>query len=255
MTLLHAVIFGVVEGITEFLPISSTAHLILTARLLGLTQSEFQKTFEIAIQLGAILSVIVFYWRSLLNKAILMRLIVAFIPTAIVGLVLHKVIKNILFESESVILWSLFIGGIFLTLFELTHDEKRATIHDIEKIPYAKAAYVGLFQALAVIPGVSRSAATIVGGLLLGVNRPTIVSFSFLLAVPTMLAATVLDMGSSAHSFTVSEWGMLSIGFIVSFIVALGSIVWLLSFIRRHTFVPFGIYRVMIACVFWLTGW
>jgi undecaprenyl-diphosphatase len=191
----QAVIFGIVEAITEFLPISSTGHLKLTAHVMGLDQTSFLKSFEIIIQFGAILSVVVLYWRSLLvNLEIMKRVVVAFIPTGILGLIFYKLIKKYLLSSSTVVLWSLLLGGIFLIVFELLHKEDDDAVEDLATIPYRTSVLIGLFQSIAMIPGVSRSASTIVGGLVLGLKRKTIVEFSFLLAVPTMLAATGLDL-------------------------------------------------------------
>ncbi|HOV89832.1 MAG TPA: undecaprenyl-diphosphate phosphatase [Syntrophorhabdaceae bacterium] len=253
MDLIQALIFGIVEGITEFLPISSTGHLMLTAKVMGLTQTEFLKTFEIVIQFGAILSVIILYWRTiLLNFNVFKRVIIAFIPTAILGLVFYKIIKQFLMKSEQVVLWSMFVGGICLIIFELLHKEKHNAIEDIGSIPYTTLLIIGLFQSIAMIPGVSRSAATIIGGLILGLKRKTIVEFSFLLAIPTMLAATVLDLAKNMGEFSVSQINFLSAGFIFSFIFALLSVKFLLNFIKRHTFISFGIYRIILALIFWI---
>jgi len=198
MNFLDVIILGIVEGITEFLPISSTGHLILASHLLGLNQTGFLKSFEIAIQLGAILSVVVLYGRSLLiNAAVLKRVFVAFAPTAIFGLVFYNTIKKSLLGDSNVVLWSLFLGGIFLIIFEIVHREKDAQ-EEIISITYPQALLIGVFQSVAMIPGVSRSAATIVGGLMIGLKRKTIVEFSFLLAVPTMGAATALDLMKNA---------------------------------------------------------
>jgi len=252
MNLIQALIFGIVEGITEFLPISSTGHLLLTARVMGLTQTEFLKTFEIVIQFGAILSVIVLYWRSiLLNLNILKRVIIAFIPTAVLGLVFYKIIKQFLMKSEQVVLWSMFIGGICLIVFEFIHREKDDAIEDIGLIPYGTLLIIGLFQSIAMVPGVSRSAATIIGGLILGLRRKTIVEFSFLLAIPTMLAATTLDLYKNIGQFSISQINFLSAGFVFSFIFALLSVKFLLNFIKQHTFISFGVYRIILALVFW----
>ncbi len=253
MNLFHAVIFGIVEGVTEFLPISSTGHLMLTARLLNLSQTDFLKSFEIAIQLGAILSVVVLYWRMfLVNRDIIKKVLAAFIPTAIVGFGLFEVIKRVLLGSESVVLWALFLGGIFIIIFDLLHREKKGAAEDISAISYKQAITIGLFQSIAVIPGVSRAAATIIGGLILGVKRRAIVEFSFLLAIPTMLAATALDLLKNKDAFSMDQLAFLSVGFITSFFVALLSIKLLLYFIKRHSFVSFGIYRVVLALFFWL---
>lgn len=253
MTFFQAVILGLVEGITEFLPISSTGHLILTADLLDLRQTDFLKTFAIFIQLGAILAVVVLYWRRLLvEREVMKRIAVAFIPTALIGLALYKVVKNYLLGSNAVVLWALFLGGLFLLIFEWWHQERERTPDDnLAKISYGQAVAIGLFQTVAMVPGVSRSAATIVGGLLVGLERKTIVEFSFLLAVPTMAAATGLDLVKNASHLNLNEFYLLAVGFIVSFIVALATIKWLLNFIQNHSFVSFGIYRFIVALFFW----
>jgi len=250
MTLLQSIILGIVEGLTEFLPISSTGHLILASRLLGLSQTDFQKSFEIAIQLGAIGSVIMLYWRQFLEFAVLGRLIAAFIPTGLIGFALYHVVKTYLFGSDTVVLWALGLGGVALIVFELLHKESDDAVADVTAIPYSKAVLIGLFQSLSIVPGVSRAGATIVGGLILGLSRTTIVEFSFLLAVPTMLAATGYDLLKNASSFEAQQLGALAAGFIASFVVALLSIKFLLAFVRTHTFIPFGIYRIAVALAF-----
>jgi undecaprenyl-diphosphatase len=250
MKSLDAIILGIVEGITEFLPISSTGHLILASAILGLPNTEFQKSFEIAIQLGAILSVVVLYARSLLTdfKKIL-KVFVAFLPTAIIGLLAYKAIKHYLLGNAKVVVLSLLIGGIFLIAFEYFYARKSQSASP--EISYPKAFTVGLFQSISMIPGVSRAAATIIGGLSIGIDRRTIVEFSFLLAIPTMAAATGLDLLKTGLHFSSAEWHVLAIGFIVSFTVALLSIKFLLHYIQRHTFIAFGIYRIMVAVLFW----
>lgn len=251
MTVLNAVLLGVIEGITEFLPVSSTGHLILVSKLASITQTDFLKSFEIIIQLGAIASVIVLYWRSFLDLAIIKKLIVGFIPTAIIGLAFYKIVKTYFLSNDNIVLWALFIGGIILIVFELFHKETENAADDIHSISYVQSAVIGLFQSVALIPGISRSAATIVGGLLLGVKRKTIVEFSFLLAVPTMLAASGLDLFKNASSFSPSEAGVLAIGFFTAFFVAMGSIKLLLGFVQKYNFISFGIYRIAIALLFW----
>ena len=250
MTLLQAIILGIVEGITEFLPISSTGHLILASRLLGLPQTDFQKSFEIAIQLGAIGSVILLYWRRFLDPAVLSRVIVAFVPTGVIGFALYHVVKTYLFGSDTIVLWSLGLGGVALIVFELLHRQGDDAVGEVTSISYAKAFLIGLFQSLSIVPGVSRAGATIVGGLILGLTRSTIVEFSFLLAVPTMLAATGYDLFKNASSFAPQEFGVLAVGFIASFFVAILSIKFLLAFVRTRTFIPFGIYRIVVALAF-----
>lgn len=251
MNFLSATILGVVEGISEFLPISSTGHLVLTSHLMGLTQSNFLKSFEIAIQLGAILAVVVLYGkRFAMDSKVIARIAAAFIPTAIIGFIFYKKVKNVLLGSNQVILWSLLLGGIFLIIFELVHREKENALEEISSMSFAQAFMIGIFQSIAIIPGVSRAAATIIGGLILGLKRKTIVEFSFLLAVPTMGAAVGLDLIKSAGTFKHSDFLYLFIGFSVSFIVALLSIRFLLGFIKRNNFIPFGIYRILLALAF-----
>lgn len=250
MGILESVALGVVEGTTEFLPVSSTGHLILASSVLGIAQSEFHKSFEIIIQLGAIASVVALYWRAFLNVDILKRVAVAFVPTGIIGLALYKVVKTYLLGSEVVVLWALLLGGIALMVFEYFHQERAGATREIARMTYLQAALVGLAQSLAIVPGVSRSAASIVGGLALGMTRTAIVEFSFLLAVPTMLAATGLDLYKNASAFSGDQFGVLVVGFVTSFVVALFAIKFLLAFVRTRTFVPFGVYRIAIALIF-----
>ena len=252
MELIHAIILGVVEGITEFLPISSTGHLILTAKLLELPQSQFLKSFEIAIQLGAICAVILLYWRSFLDLPVLKRIAAAFIPTALIGFALYSFIKQYLIGNEKVVLAALAVGGIILIVFELLHKESATAPESIAAISYGQAVAIGFFQAIAVIPGVSRSAATIIGGLMCNIRRKTIVEFSFLLAIPTMLASTGWDVIKSAHDFVPEQMIFLATGFVVSFIVAIFSVRFLLYFVQRHNFIVFGIYRMILPVVWWI---
>jgi len=252
MQLLHVLIFGIVEGVTEFLPVSSTGHLMLTAKLLQISQSEFIKSFEIVIQLGAILSVVVLYRdRFIKSWEIWKRLLAAFMPTVVIGALLYKTIKRYLLGNNEVVLWSLFAGGVFLIIFELFHREKKDAVDELSGISYSQALVIGLFQTIAMIPGVSRAAATIIGGLFVGLKRKNIVEFSFLLAVPTMLAATALDLLKSARVFKMEQLVSLGAGFVISFLVATITIKFLLTFIKRHSFISFGVYRIIIALVFW----
>lgn len=253
MTPLDAGILGIVEGITEFLPISSTGHLILGSALLGIANSDFTKSFEIVIQLGAILAVVVLYFKSFFDIEVLKRLIVAFVPTGVIGLALYKMVKTYLLGNEAIVLWALAIGGLALIAFEYWHHESPEANADVRAISYKQALLIGLFQSLAIIPGVSRSAASILGGLWLGIRRVTIVEFSFLLAVPTMAAASGLDIVKNISLFTAgTNVTALAIGFVVSFVVALFTIRWLLGFVRGHSFIPFGIYRIVAALLFFV---
>jgi len=252
MNILHSVILGVIEGFTEFLPISSTAHLILAGKLLDLQQSEFLKSFDIVIQLGAILSVVVLYWKSFFNIEIIKRLIVSMVPTILLGLVFYKIVKTYFMGNLTLILWAMLLGGVALIIFEYWHKEKEGAQNEVQNITYKQAFKIGTFQSLAMVPGVSRAAATIIGGLMLNIKRQTVAEYSFLLAVPTMLAASTLDIYKNYKSFSVSNVEFLLVGFIVSFIVAILSIKFLLGYIKKHDFKSFGIYRIAAAIVFWL---
>jgi undecaprenyl-diphosphatase len=236
-TALHAAILGIIEGVTEFLPVSSTGHMILAASALRIPDTEFLKSFEIIVQLGAILAVVFLYWKKLLlNKKIFNRVAVAFIPTAVIGLVMYKFVKAHLLGNTKVVIWALLIGGALLIVFELLrkkHVERTDVTKEIEEITYKQALAIGVFQSVAIIPGVSRSAA-------------------FMLAVPTMAAATGLDILKSGHSFSGHESILLFVGLVVSFISALFAIKFLLRFVKGHTFIPFGIYRIVIAVAFLL---
>ncbi|NUO40384.1 MAG: undecaprenyl-diphosphate phosphatase [Gemmatimonadaceae bacterium] len=249
MSLLHAFILGIVEGVTEFLPISSTAHLILASRLLAL-DSEFVKSFEIIIQFGAILSVVVLYWKKFWHWDVLKKLVVAVIPTGVIGLTVYKAVKSYLLGNLTVVLLSLLIGGIALIVFERFRASTEGEV-DFREITYRKAFLIGLFQAIAVIPGVSRSAATIVGGSLIGISKRTIVEFSFMLAVPTMLAASGLELVKGRAALA-GHYGLLAVGFVVSFITAIVAIKTFLGYIKRHDFSVFGWYRIVLAVVYYL---
>ncbi|HEY2065259.1 MAG TPA: undecaprenyl-diphosphate phosphatase [Gemmatimonadaceae bacterium] len=250
MSLLQAIILGVVEGITEFLPVSSTAHLILTAQVLHLAETEFVKSFQIIIQLGAILSVVVLYWKKFWHWDVLKKLVVAFIPTGVIGLTVYKAVKGYLLGNVHVVLLSLLIGGIALVIFERFPRTDREEV-DFSEITYTRALLIGLFQAIAIIPGVSRSAATIVGGSLLGVSKRTIVEFSFMLAVPTMVAASGLELVKN-HEALAGNFGLLAVGFVVSFVTAIAAIKSFLGYIKKHDFAAFGWYRIALAVVFYL---
>jgi len=255
LTVFQSLVLGIVEGATEFLPVSSTGHLVLASSVLGVIQTDFVKTFEIAIQLGAILAVVALYWKSFFDIKLVKKLIVAFIPTGIIGLALYHVLKTYLLGNEMAVLAALFTGGVILILFERwlgwTEDETRAV--PVRALTYRQAFLVGLAQAVAIIPGVSRSGATIIGGLALGIARTTIVEFSFLLAVPTMVAATGLSLYKGhALAFSTHEWAILGVGFFSAFLIALAAVRWLLTYVRRHSFTAFGVYRIVLSLVFFV---
>jgi undecaprenyl-diphosphatase len=244
-----ALILGIVEGVTEFLPVSSTGHLILASKLMGIEQTDVHKTFEVVIQLGSILAVIFAFKEKIFHSVELWkRLIVGFIPTAVLGFTLYKTIKS-LFAPETVA-YMLIFGGIVFIVIELLYKEKEHHVAHVEEVSYKQAFMIGLFQSLAMVPGTSRSGATIIGGLIIGLRRKTATEFSFLLAVPTMLAATAYDILKHHNEFDFSDAQALAVGFVTAFIVALAIIKWFLAFIKKHTFIPFGVYRIVVGLVF-----
>lgn len=250
-------ILSIIEGLTEFLPISSTGHLILASKLLGISETNFVKTFEIVIQLGAILSVVVLYFKKFLNIKLIKKLIVAFIPTGIVGMLLYPIIKNFLLGSSWVTLNALFWGGIALIVIELIFKKKNKgkaidNKIDYEKITYKKAFLIGCFQCLSVIPGMSRAASTIIGGLTQGLNRPTATEFSFLLAVPTMIIASGYDLYKSRDIIGGGGSLTLFVGTVLSFIFAMFAIKFLIGFVKKHDFKSFGVYRIVLSILYFI---
>lgn len=257
MHILQILGLGLVEGFTEFLPISSTAHLMMTSRLLhsvDFFHIDFLKTFEIIVQFGAILAIIFLYWPRLraLQK-IWLKIMAAFVPTGIIGFLLYKTFKDFLIGNNEVAIWALGIGGALLVLFEIFYKDKKATSNSLEELaalPYAKVVLIGCAQSISIIPGVSRSAVTIVAGRALGVSRRAIVEFSFLLAVPTMLAASGYELLNSTPHLSAPEYGYIGLGLIVAFVTAFVSVRWFLRYIQNHNFITFGIYRVIVAFAF-----
>lgn len=260
MNIIHAIILGVVEGITEFLPISSTAHLIFTTEILGIPLESFTKSFEIIIQSGAILAALFYFGKKILaDKELILKAIVGFIPTGVAGFFLYKTIKQAL-GGGSTIAWVLVGGGIVMLFLERFFRKKKEMAEMIEEkqpdgviaqadsvqITYLQAFIIGCFQCIALIPGVSRSASTIYGGRLLGIERSRVIDFSFLIAIPTMGAATSYDLLKNASSFTLDQTGVLVIGFIVSFFVAYAAIASFLAFIKKYSFSVFGWYRIVV---------
>jgi len=264
LNLLHVFILALTEGLTEFLPISSTGHMILVSKLLGLTETNFLKTFEIVIQLGAILAVVVLYFKKFVSSwNLIKKLITAFIPTAAVGFVLYPFIKNVLLGSSAVTLNALFWGGIALIAIEWLLKKYHFSIYehssnvnfqikDTKTISYKQALTIGVFQSLSVIPGVSRAAATIIGGLLTGLDRETATEFSFLLAVPTMFAATGLDLWKSRNMIASAGFLTLFVGTVLSFFFALIAIKFLIAYVKKHDFTAFGVYRIALSLLFWI---
>lgn len=250
MNFLDTIILGAVEGLTEFLPVSSTAHLILTGEALSISQTDFFKTFVIAIQVGAILAVILVYTKKILkNKNLIFKIGAAFVPTAIFGFLFYQIIKKVLFESMSVIALALIIGGIIILLTERNKKEEITGKELDEEISYKKSFILGVIQSLAIIPGVSRSGATIIGGRLMNISRKNIVEFSFLLAIPTIIAASGYDILKSENSINGENLWLIISGLVFSFIFALATIKLFLRYIKKHSFSIFGWYRIFLGVV------
>lgn len=252
LLLLQAVFLGIVEGVTEFLPVSSTGHLIIAGDFIGFS-GPLATVFEVVIQLGAILAICVLYAHRLMNvvfgladdpaaRHFAIAIIIAFLPAAFFGFLLHDFIKAVLF-SPTVVCASLILGGIAILAIERWRPQPHYAA--IEELTPATSLKIGLFQCLAMVPGVSRSGATILGALLLGVERKTAAEFSFFLAIPTMLGATVLDLWKSRHLLNADDSAVIGIGFVAAFISAIFVVRWLVAFVSRHSFVVFGWYRII----------
>ncbi|NPA45793.1 MAG: undecaprenyl-diphosphate phosphatase [Chlorobi bacterium] len=247
MNWFQALVLAVVEGLTEFLPISSTGHMILVADWLGIQDSDFTKLYIVVIQLGAILAVVVLYWkRFFMSLDFYYKLLVAFMPAVVLGLLFNDVIDRLL-GSSLVVAVSLILGGLIL----LKADEWWGHYHD-DKITYRKALIIGFFQTLAMIPGVSRSGATIVGGMMQKLSRKTAVEFSFFLAVPTMLGATakkLWDYYRAGMELDAHGWQLILLGNAVAFVVAMLAIKAFIEYVTRKGFKPFGIYRIILGLI------
>jgi len=255
-SLFSALLMGIVEGITEFLPISSTGHLILLGELIGF-HGPPGKTFEISIQFGAILAVVVIYrrlildlllnmWRPGLQRYYVLNLLLAFLPAAVIGATLHGTITGLLFNPW-VVCAALILGGIAIIAIERARPEP--TIRSVPEIGPLAALLIGFGQALAMIPGTSRSGATIITALLVGVERRAAAEFSFMLAIPTMFAATAYSLFKARNDLDVSAFGQIGVGFVTAFIVAYFTVRWLLGVIGRIGFTPFGWYRIALGVV------
>lgn len=255
MSIFQAIFIAIVEGLTEFLPISSTGHMILASKLLGIPSTEFQKSFEIFIQLGAILAVVVVFFKRVVSDVdSWKKTLAAFMPSAILSFLFYGLVKEYLLHNDQIVIASLFIGGILILLFDTYHKEKNTNSKDqtISCVSYKNAILIGLCQTIALIPGVSRSAATIIGALALGENRKTAVQFSFLLAIPTMVAAAGYDFMKTSAVFTSNEYMLLGVGFLVAFITALCAIKLFLGYIQNKDFKVFGVYRIIIAIIYFI---
>ena len=249
MTIIDSVILGIVEGITEFLPISSTAHMILVSALLNLEQTMQNVAFEIIIQLGATLAIVAIYLDKINLKKIDLwkKVILAFFPLAVIGFLLRHRIKELF--NLTTVAWMFIIGGVIFYIVERFYSEEKTKINSVEKISYLQALTIGFFQVFALIPGTSRSGATIVGGMLSNLSRKTAADFSFLLAIPTMFAASGYEFLKNFDSFEGQNLAVLFTGFVVSFISCYIAVKWFLKFIKKYTLIPFGIYRIAVGFI------
>lgn len=250
--LIKAVFLGIIEGLTEFIPVSSTAHLIITSILIDF-QSIKNNIFEIVIQFGAILAVCVIYRQKIFQvifnlkdkqqQKFSINLALAFLPAAIIGVLFHDIIKEFLF-SNLVIAYSLIIGGIIMIIVEL--KPRKYEILTVDDISYKKSLMIGFFQCFAMIPGVSRSGATIIGGLLLKLNRKVATEFSFFLAIPTIFAASFYDLFKNINELSLSNIWLIMAGILSSFISAILVIKWFLNYVAKNNFIIFGVYRIIV---------
>ncbi|MCY1126663.1 undecaprenyl-diphosphate phosphatase [Frigidibacter sp. RF13] len=257
-----AAFLGVLEGATEFIPVSSTGHILLAGHFLGFESAG--KTFEVVIQLGAILAVMGVYAARLLQMArgigrdpkemrFLVSILLAFFPAALVGLLAHDLIKTVFFESPRLIATMLVLGGIVLLVVDRLPLRPRH--HDTDALPFRVALGIGIIQCLALIPGVSRSGSTIVGGLFLGADKRTAAEFSFFLSMPTMSAAFAYDLWKNRDVLDTSAMGEIAIGFVLAFLSALVVVRWVLGYVSRRGFALFGWWRIIVGCLAWAALW
>lgn len=247
MNIIHAAVLGIVEGLTEFLPISSTAHMILGARVMGLQQTEFLKFFEVFIQLGAIIAVLFLYFKKFFDSKIIKQLTASFIPTAVVGFVLYKIIKTIFFESNVLISWNLIVIGIVFIIVERMKLKEHKTI---SQMSIQAALLIGLAQSLSVIPGVSRAGIVIIAMMLMGYKRDEAAQYSFMLALPTLAAAAFYDTIKMKNVvLNTNEFQMIGVGVLTAFVIAYFSMKWFVSFLQKRKLTGFGMYRIIIGII------
>jgi undecaprenyl-diphosphatase len=253
MSTWHVILLGLVEGLTEFIPVSSTGHLLLLGHFLGFNSPG--KTFEVLIQLGSILAILSVYAAKLLRLAVdlpssararrfVLAVLVAFLPAAVIGALAHKYIKEILFESPLLVCTTLIVGGVVLLAVDKMRLQPR--YHDVMDIPVPLALAIGFCQCLAMIPGVSRSGATIVGALLLGVDKRSATEFTFFLAMPTMVGAFAYDLYKNYAGLTFADLQSIALGFVVAFVAGVVVVRYLLQFVSTHGFAPFAWWRILV---------
>ena len=249
MDIFQAIIIGIIEGFTEFLPISSTGHMIVASKFLGIEENALNKAYHVIIQFAAILAVMLIYKEKITFKQVdlWVKLMVAFLPIAIVGYIFKDVIKT--FFNVETVAWMFIVGGVIFLLVEYFYKEKKAHVTHVEKVNYKQAFWVGFAQIFSLVPGTSRAGATIIGGLLVGLDRKTSTEFSFLLAIPVMAAVTGYDLLKHYQDFADANWGAFIVGFITAFVVAYATIKLFLVFLERFTFVAFGVYRIIFGII------
>lgn len=269
MNFIKVIILGIIEGLTEFIPVSSTGHLIIANQFISLSPEKFANAFNVIIQLGAILSVLVLYFdelnpleektkkgeelslqyrwehRDLKTMRLLAKIIIGFLPAAVLGFLFDDLIDEYLFNKVTVAIALVFYGIVIIVL-EIHNKDKEFKYHDIDQINIKTILLIGLFQCLAMVPGTSRSAATIIGAMLLGCDRKTAAEFSFFLAIPTMLGATGLKIIKMGFAFTLEEWLLILVGSVVSYVVAYAVITKFMKFIKKNDFKVFGVYRIIL---------
>jgi len=247
MNVFHAAVLGIIEGLTEFLPISSTAHMIMGARLMGLKQTEFLTFFEVFIQVGAITAVVFLYFKQFFNIKLMKQLLFSFIPTAIIGFLLYKIIKTVFFESNILIAFSLIaIGIVFIIVERMKLKENKS----ITQMTLQTAVVIGLAQSLAVVPGVSRAGIVILAMMLLGFKRDESAQYSFMLALPTLAAAAFLDViKMRSVKLSSNEIEMVAVGTLVAFVVAYVSMKWFVNYLQKRKLTAFGFYRIGIGII------
>jgi undecaprenyl-diphosphatase len=252
MSILQSIVLSIIEGLTEFLPISSTGHMILASSVMHIQEDAFVKTFEISIQIGAIMAIVIQYAKRFLKGiSIYIKLGIAFIPTGIIGFLAYPYIKTYLFNS-TIVAVSLLLGGVVLILIDKKVAELQSKSDVIENMKYKNAFFIGLFQSISMIPGVSRAAATIIGGIFNGLNKKQAIEFSFLLAVPTMFIASGYDLIKTNIEFSRHDIFLLSLGLVVAFITAWFAVKVFLKIVQNYGFKYFGYYRIIIGIIFLL---
>ena len=253
MTLYEATILGIVEGITEFLPVSSTAHIALTSQIMGIPQDNFMSSFNIIIQIAPIFSIMLIYFNTLFQSLeIWKKLIASFIPTGAIGFLFHNQIEA-MFSANSIVLWMI-ATGVFFLIVEFLYFKRGHTTAELDQVTYKQAVSIGFIQAFSLIPGVSRSGSTILGGMLLGMKRETAMSFSFLLAIPTMTAASGYTLLKEYNTLSFDGISLILVGFIVSFVVGWAAVKSFLALVSKYNFTPFGIYLIASGILFGLFG-